>query len=249
MNKERRFLMVEPNPEVRELLVENISAIVTNAQFIFANDGSEAMFKLANAPVEIVILSGRITKYDAIHLTEWILRNKNLEKTGVLLISPVPDEEQFVDQIVVGRVQFVPSLEDKAHFERTVSRVLNFVLHGDKGEFFLRFLASNETLMKEGEKADNVYLVRKGRLRAVHRSEQKETLLGYVEVGEFVGEMAYINGEARSADVQAESPCELIEIPIAHLDHVLFLKPSWSKALVRTLSKRLKSVNQTLTKI
>jgi hypothetical protein len=57
------------------------------------------------------------------------------------------------------------------------------------------------------------------------------------------GEMAYINGEPRAANVIAEGPSELIEIPFERLDHVLFQKPMWSKALMRTLSKRLKNAN------
>lgn len=47
------------------------------------------------------------------------------------------------------------------------------------------------------------------------------------------------------ATVQAIGDCELIEIPMGTLDMVLFSKPAWSKALVATLSRRLKRSNQT----
>ncbi|MCB0415661.1 MAG: Crp/Fnr family transcriptional regulator, partial [Bdellovibrionales bacterium] len=59
-------------------------------------------------------------------------------------------------------------------------------------------------------------------------------------------EMAYINGEPRSADVVALSDCELIEFGVDRLDSLLFKKPSWSKALMKTLSKRLKRANEAI---
>ncbi|MBL7688606.1 MAG: Crp/Fnr family transcriptional regulator, partial [Bdellovibrionaceae bacterium] len=65
---------------------------------------------------------------------------------------------------------------------------------------------------------------------------------------EFVGEMAHINQEPRSASVKALEDCELIEIPNGSLDLVLFSKPAWAQALMRTLSRRLKRINETLAK-
>jgi CRP/FNR family cyclic AMP-dependent transcriptional regulator len=44
--------------------------------------------------------------------------------------------------------------------------------------------------------------------------------------------------------VKALSDCELIEIPIGTLDTVLFSKPAWARALMMTLSKRLKRSNE-----
>lgn len=70
--------------------------------------------------------------------------------------------------------------------------------------------------------------------------------LGKIKAGEFVGEMAHINKEPRSATVTAVTDCELIEIPFGSLDPILFSKPSWSKALFVTLSKRLKLTSEKL---
>jgi CRP-like cAMP-binding protein len=159
----------------------------------------------------------------------------------MILMCDIPEDDRLVDEVVKGRVQFLnfKAPGNALLLEQATARCLNYVTHGDKSEFHVRFLASEEALMREGEKADNVYLLKKGRMRAM----RKEHVLGHVEVGEFVGEMAYINGEPRSADVIADLPCELIEIPVQCLDHVLFQKPAWSKALMRTLSRRLKTAN------
>ena len=158
-------------------------------------------------------------------------------------MAPIPDSEHFVDDVVAGEVQFFTDYADPERLEKCLMRGLNYYFHGDKDEFHLRFLASSDVLMREGDKADNCYLVKKGKLKAVRHVDGRQVFLGFIGIGEFVGEMAYINGEPRSADVLAETASELIEIPFERLDHVLFQKPLWSKALMRTLSKRLKTAN------
>jgi CRP-like cAMP-binding protein len=72
----------------------------------------------------------------------------------------------------------------------------------------------------------------------------KKVILGNVESGEFVGEMAYINNEPRSATIEATSNAQLIEVPIELVDKILYKRPAWSKALMQTLSKRLKNANK-----
>jgi CRP-like cAMP-binding protein len=98
-------------------------------------------------------------------------------------------------------------------------------------------------LLRDGDSADSVFLVKSGRLKAFKNEGPNEVVLGYINAGEFVGEMAYIHGEARSANVVSLTECELIEIPNDCLDSVLFSKPAWAKALVKTLSSRLKQAN------
>jgi CRP/FNR family transcriptional regulator, cyclic AMP receptor protein len=61
--------------------------------------------------------------------------------------------------------------------------------------------------------------------------------------GEFIGEMSFINGEPRNANVKALEASDLIEIPNNLMNHILFTKPSWVKALMKTLSMRVKSAN------
>jgi CRP/FNR family transcriptional regulator, cyclic AMP receptor protein len=244
LEKVSRFLLAGVDDALRDHLVQNLNKFIGGAEFSFALDGSEAMFKLSNVPHQIAFFAKDLPKRNGLQLTEWLLEHGKLNDLAVVLLCEVPDADKFVDEVVVGRVQFLADPLNIPKLEQTVSRALNYVSHGDKANFSLKFLATGELLMKEGDKADNVYLVKKGRLRAVHLVNSQEHVLGHVEIGEFVGEMAYINGEPRSADVIAVAPCELIEIPVAHLDHILFQKPAWAKALMKTLSRRLKNANQ-----
>lgn len=240
----KRFLIAHPDPAVRESLAEKIQKLSPKAHCFFAIDGTDAGFKLSNAAHHVAFLASDLPKRNAIQLTEWIMAEKQLEQLAIVILSPIPDREHFVEAVVAGRVQFFGDFNDEVLLEKCLTRGLNFYFQGDKDDFHLRILATGEVLMREGERGDRCYLVTKGQMRAVRHLDGKDVVLGYVEPGEFVGEMAYINGEPRSADVLAERGTELIEIPFERLDHVLFQKPVWAKALMRTLSKRLKVANE-----
>lgn len=244
MENLRRFLIAHPEEAVRKQIADAVTKINGKAQCFFSSDGTDAGFKLSNAPHHVAFLAKDLPKRNAIQLTEWILSEKTLEPAAIVIMSPIPDTEHFVEAVVAGRVQFLQDATDVHAMEKCVMRALNYYFQGDRDEFHLRFLAEGDVLMREGEKADKCFLVKKGRMRAVRHVDNKQVLLGFIEIGEFVGEMAYINGEPRSADVLAEGATELIEIPFGRLDHVLFQKPVWSRALMRTLSKRLKVANE-----
>ena len=130
------------------------------------------------------------------------------------------------------------------HFVECANRALARATSLKDPEFRLRFLAPGEILFRQGDRAENVYIVRKGRLRAFRRTKSGTQTLGEILAGEFVGEMAHINSEPRSAEVEALENSELIEIPLGALDMLVFSKPAWSKALMKTLSRRLKVANQ-----
>jgi len=69
----------------------------------------------------------------------------------------------------------------------------------------------NKTIIKEGAKGDDIYLIAEGRVRVTKKAKGKrETLLGHLEKGDFMGEMAYISDRKRSATIAAENPCQLL---------------------------------------
>ncbi len=69
-------------------------------------------------------------------------------------------------------------------------------------------------LFLAGEPADQLFLLRAGRLAVVAKGHGGETRsLGLVRAGEPVGEMAMVAAEAHSADVIALRDCEIIALP------------------------------------
>jgi CRP/FNR family cyclic AMP-dependent transcriptional regulator len=168
---------------------------------------------------------------------------------AIIIIGHPPEQERFLDELVTGKLYFIEEQLNENEFSHTLAKALNFTSHTEPSSFRLRYLASGDILIKEGEKADYVYILKSGKLRAFNNIGTQKIILGNIEVGEFVGEMAYINNEPRSACIEALSDAQLIEVPISLVDKVLYKRPAWSKALMQTLSKRLKIANKISDKV
>jgi CRP-like cAMP-binding protein/thioredoxin reductase len=67
-----------------------------------------------------------------------------------------------------------------------------------------------EVLFNEGDKADGLYLIRRGSVTVSRLIAGKEVVLAYVSAGNYVGEMALLSKLPRSATVRAASTTEAI---------------------------------------
>lgn len=238
-----------PSQREAQSLARAIEMYVSNAQFYFAFNGIEAYGKVGNAPPHVAFLHHELQKMDAFKIAENILSHRKYENVAVVLLSPIPASEKFIDDVVIGRVQFLENWKDLDKLPVCISKALNFSSKDDTKSYRMKFLAAGEYLLREGDPCDYVYIVQRGELVASTVVSGKEKELGRIGKSEFVGEMAYIDHEPRSADVKAVTACELIEIPVDILDQMLFQRPAWAKALMRTLSKRVKIYNQVMKKV
>lgn len=223
---------------------DTIGRHISKVTIFTAHDGLTAISKLKNAPPHVLITDLDLPKLPGIKLVDQALAVRDAENMAVIIASHPPYEGEHLDEIVTGRVQYFTVENDEAEFTTCIAKALNFsAAHTEGMEFKLKFLAAGDQLLKVGDAPEFVYFVKKGQLKAYREVDHSEVVLGTIEVGEFVGEMAYINGEPRSANVRALADCELIEVPIGLFEKVLFKRPSWSKALMVTLTKRLKAAN------
>lgn len=247
LESKRIFLIASENAQRVELLKSVIQKKISNSTVFTAKDGSEAMAKLENVPPNTIIVDRGLPKVSGDKIMETILGSKTHSHISLILVGDLPEQEIFLDDVVTGRLQFLANPENVEDLNHTLVQALNFWSHAEPSDFFLRFLAPNDMLLRQGDKADFVYIVRKGTLRASTTVDAKKIDLGTIHPGEFVGEMSFITKAPRSANVMAETDCELIEIPINTFEKVLYQKPGWSKALMLTLSNRIKNANQTRT--
>jgi len=244
IDERKIFLLAVPNPHI----VANVEKIVEKhfkgVTFIVATDGVATWSKLEDLTPHVLVITRDLELRDAVELVQALLKDRQFDQTAVIFLSHPPSTPKaFATEIISGRVQFIGEAPDEGRFQKSVIRALNHAASKQISDFHLRFLAEGDLLIAEGDKADFVYLVKTGKLVATHKNDPKKAILGTIEPGEFVGEMAYINGEPRSADVRAVSDCELIEIPVGILDEILLRKPAWAKALMGTLVRRLKKAN------
>lgn len=246
--KKKVFLVVSSNPERLNTISEFISNHYHHPVTYGAPNGNVGLLKTKNAVVDIVVVDTEANSLDGFKMVEVLLRENQNPNMAVIIIGHPPEEENFVDELVTGKLYFVSEELNEKEFARSLAKALNYTSHTEPASFYLRYLASGDLLLKEGDKAEFIYILKSGHLQAFNLVNGHKVVLGNVEIGEFVGEMAYINNEPRSACIEALSDAQLIEVPIDLVDKVLFTRPAWSKALMQTLSRRLKSANKVTAK-
>lgn len=104
-------------------------------------------------------------------------------------------------------------------------------------------LSPNQILLKEGEHSNSMYWVQTGQLVVTKKRGMDEIILGHIYSGELVGEISFLDQEARSATVKAVTECDLIQIPQETIDGIFKKEPKWLEILVKTLAERLRKAN------
>ena len=106
-------------------------------------------------------------------------------------------------------------------------------------------LKEGEVVFDEGDPGDSLYLVGEGSIKIskAGRGGRQETL-GFIESGNFFGEMGLLDRQPRSAKATAASPSLLASVDERTFQHILELAPSrLHMNFLRSVSERLRAVN------
>ena len=97
----------------------------------------------------------------------------------------------------------------------------------------------------EGDRSDACYLVRSGDLRVTREHPDGRAIaLATLGPGDLFGELAMLDGEARSASVETLSDVELLALPAADMRRLLAEHPEISVKLIAALTRRLRETNE-----
>lgn len=130
--------------------------------------------------------------------------------------------------------------------EAWLARELN---GSDRAERLLSYfddvqVRSGESLFRQGDPSDSVYLVAVGRLRVAIDDEGSERRLRSMAAGSFIGEMGLFSNEPRSASVVAEGDALLYRLSAAALERMTTEEPALANAfhalLFRLAAERLR---------
>src|SRR5215218_751849 len=101
----------------------------------------------------------------------------------------------------------------------------------------------------EGDHSDACYLVRKGDLRVTREHPDGRAIaLATLGPGDIFGELAMLDGEARSASVEVLSECELLALPAGDVRRLLASTPETTVKLVVALVRRLREANERISR-
>lgn len=98
-------------------------------------------------------------------------------------------------------------------------------------------------LAREGETGAELFVIASGKARVTRRGKE----LASLGPGEFVGEMALLDNQRRSATVTAEEPMVLLVIGAREFKPLLRAVPSLAESLLATLAARLRAADEALT--
>jgi len=114
----------------------------------------------------------------------------------------------------------------------------------------IRTFNAGQTVFGFGFPGDQMMALLDGTIRiSVPSSEGKELLLAMIQPGEIFGELAILDGKARSADAVAETACT---VAILHRRDILSFferNPSAWPNLVKVLCQRLRDTNQVFAEV
>jgi diguanylate cyclase (GGDEF)-like protein len=104
-------------------------------------------------------------------------------------------------------------------------------------------LQAGEVLWKEGDPGDHVVLLLEGRLEVSHQTpEGEEIVLRHLYPGAVAGEMAALDGQARSATVRARSDSRVLLVPAVRFRDFLRERPDVLEQLFWLQLERVRSL-------
>ncbi len=102
-------------------------------------------------------------------------------------------------------------------------------------------LLAGDWLLREGDKAEDLYVVVRGRLRVVAQSGSEERTLRILGPGASIGELALLTGAPRSASVQAVRDSTLLRLPRGPFVELLERNQWFATAVARELALQLQA--------
>jgi CRP/FNR family transcriptional regulator len=112
-----------------------------------------------------------------------------------------------------------------------------------------RSFAAGEVVFREGDESNTAYVVRSGHARAIRQhSDGRILTLANFGPGEVFGELAMFDSDRRSATIEAIDQLDLLAILSADMQRLMRDHPDIAVKLVVTLGRRLREVNDRLTR-
>jgi CRP/FNR family cyclic AMP-dependent transcriptional regulator len=123
--------------------------------------------------------------------------------------------------------------------------------HLDQGELDLILPLTREhvcpadrVLVQQGDTSGDMFAVLQGRVKVVTSVDGEEILLSIMGPGEVFGEIALLDGGARSATVMTLESCRLLVLPRAAFQSLLYTVPSLGARLLATMAKRVRTLTE-----
>jgi len=128
--------------------------------------------------------------------------------------------------------------------------IIKEALNSPEKDIIKKIYKKNDFITIEGEEADYIYIVLDGLVKIFKTEENgRKKTLNYLNVGDFFGESAIIDGNLRSVNIQAIKNTLIYEIKRNKFNELLKNYPQITLKIILSLSKRLREANEEITKL
>ncbi|MEE2729435.1 MAG: Crp/Fnr family transcriptional regulator [Pseudomonadota bacterium] len=128
-------------------------------------------------------------------------------------------------------------LNEGLWFSRIPAPLQEALIHHGR-EFHLQ---RGETLFRRGDPACGLYAMIEGALRiSMVNEEGKEAILTFIDPPNWIGEVSLVDGQPRTHDAIAETPCRLLHVPQPALESLLQQAPAYWRCFGQLLSQKLR---------
>jgi CRP-like cAMP-binding protein len=104
---------------------------------------------------------------------------------------------------------------------------------------------NGELLFRKGDPGRSMYLILEGRIQIyMESSDGQAAVLRVLESGQFLGEMALLDGGARSANALTLTPCEVFVLERASFLNLITTYPELLTRLLSGLTERLRRIDE-----
>jgi CRP/FNR family cyclic AMP-dependent transcriptional regulator len=112
-----------------------------------------------------------------------------------------------------------------------------------------RTFPASTRVFHEGDHSDACYIVRAGSFRVTREhSDGRAITLATLGAGDIFGELAMLDGEVRSASVEALVDGELLALPAGEVRALLSRHPDITVKLIAALVRRLRTANERISR-
>lgn len=112
-------------------------------------------------------------------------------------------------------------------------------LHLFRNEPDVIVVAAGEYIFRKGESAKVMYLIIEGEVELM----LGDTVVEVAKEGSFIGEMALIEDEPRSASARAKGDCRVFPIDEARFQLLVKETPFFALQMMKTLARRLRTMD------
>ncbi len=106
-----------------------------------------------------------------------------------------------------------------------------------------RTIKKGELIFAEGENSRSMYLLQNGMIRIFKKKGEAQIELDIIRSGQVLGELAFLDGNPRSASGEALIDCDVVEISGPTFQATLSQMPDWLKILLKTIVGRLRTAS------